>query len=47
MTEQVKLGIVDDSNVMREAIAEMFATDSAIEVVGEAKNGAEALQAAR
>ena len=47
MSDAVKLLIVDDSNVMREAIAEMFATDSAIEVVGEAKNGAEALQAAR
>lgn len=47
MTEPVKLLIVDDSSVMREAIADMFATDSAIEVVGEAKNGAEALQAAR
>jgi two-component system chemotaxis response regulator CheB len=47
MTEPVKLLIVDDSSVMREAIADMFANDSAIEVVGEAKNGAEALEAAR
>jgi two-component system chemotaxis response regulator CheB len=47
MTEPVKLLVVDDSKVMREAIVEMFATDSAIEVVGQAVNGAEALQAAR
>lgn len=47
MTDPVKLLIVDDSNVMRDAIAEMFATDSGIEIVGQARNGAEALQAAR
>lgn len=45
MDTRKRLLIVDDSKFMRQAIAEFFAPDNAIEVVGEAKNGAEAIEA--
>lgn len=47
MENTIKLLVVDDSRIMREAIAEMFADDTGIELVGEAANGIEALEAVR
>ena len=45
MKDNIRLLIVDDSKVMRDAIAEMFSYGSNIQVVGEAANGEEALKA--
>ncbi len=46
MKNALKLLIVDDSKVMREAITDMFADDPGIDIVGEAADGIEALKAA-
>jgi two-component system, chemotaxis family, protein-glutamate methylesterase/glutaminase len=45
MDRRKKLLIVDDSRFMRQAIGDFFAADDGIEVIGEAENGAEALEA--
>jgi two-component system chemotaxis response regulator CheB len=45
MKDNIRLLIVDDSKVMRDAIADMFSYGSNIQVVGEAANGAEAIEA--
>jgi len=45
MIKRKRLLIVDDSRFMRQAIADFFAPDEAIEVIGEAKNGVEAIDA--
>ena len=45
MKENIRLLIVDDSKVMRDAIAEMFSYGSNIQVVGQAANGEEAIKA--
>ena len=45
MQRDIRLLIVDDSKVMREAIAEMFSRDTNIHVVAEAADGAEAINA--
>ncbi|HID50052.1 MAG TPA: response regulator, partial [Chromatiales bacterium] len=48
MTENaIKLLVVDDSRIMRDAMAEMFADDSGIEIVGEAVTGIDALEGIR
>jgi two-component system chemotaxis response regulator CheB len=47
MEDTLKLLVVDDSRIMRDAIAKMFAGDAGIEIVGEAANGVEALEAIR
>lgn len=44
MIEKIKLLLVDDSKVMRDAIHEMFADDYHIEIVGKAENGQQALE---
>lgn len=44
MDKAIKLLVVDDSRIMRDAIGEMFADDHRIEVVGQASNGLEALE---
>ena len=46
MSARSRLLIVDDSRFMRQAIRKLFAADETIEIVGEAANGAEALEAA-
>lgn len=46
MKNDIKLLIADDSKVMREAISEMFSHGSNIQVVAEATNGREAVEAA-
>ena len=46
MKNDIKLLIADDSKVMREAISEMFSNGSNIQVVAEATNGLEAVEAA-
>jgi DNA-binding NarL/FixJ family response regulator len=43
----VKVLIADDHPVVRHGLRQILATDSGIEVVGEAKNGAETLELAR
>lgn len=43
----LKLLVVDDSKMMRDAIREMFEDDPHIDVVGEANNGIEALEAVK
>ena len=45
MKDNIRLLIVDDSRVMRDAIAEMFSYDSNIQVVGQAADGKEAIEA--
>jgi two-component system chemotaxis response regulator CheB len=45
MDTSKRLLIVDDSRFMRQAIADFFSQDETIEVIGEAKNGAEAIEA--
>ncbi|KOR30907.1 hypothetical protein TI04_03490 [Achromatium sp. WMS2] len=40
-----RLLIVDDSRFMRKAIADFFASDDKIEIIGEAKDGADAIEA--
>ena len=45
MKENIRLLIVDDSKVMRDAIADMFSYGSNIQVVGQAANGEEAIEA--
>jgi len=45
MSKHKRLLIVDDSRFMRQAIADFFTSDNTIEIVGEAKNGAEAIEA--
>lgn len=45
MKDNIRLLIVDDSKVMRDAIADMFSYDSNIQVVGQATNGEEAIEA--
>ena len=45
MKENIRLLIVDDSRVMRDAIADMFSYGSNIQVVGQAANGEEAIEA--
>lgn len=45
MKKDIKLLIVDDSKVIRDAIADMTSYGSNIQVVGEATNGAEAIEA--
>lgn len=47
MADLKKLLIVDDSKVMRDMITAIFATDTAIEVAGEAANGQQALEMVR
>ncbi len=42
--KKIRLFIIDDSPMMRKVIANIFADDHSIEVVGEASNGKEALQ---
>ncbi len=42
--KKIKLFIIDDSRMMRKVIANVFADDQTIEIVGEAANGEEALQ---
>lgn len=44
MNEPYKLLIVDDSKMMRKAVANIFASDDRIQVAGEAANGGEALE---
>lgn len=44
MGNKIKILIVDDSKLMRKAVRDIFANNSALEVVGEAGNGNEALQ---
>ncbi len=46
MRNNIKLLVADDSKVMRDAIIEMFSHGSNIEVVAEATNGLEAVEAA-
>lgn len=45
MKKDIRLLIVDDSKMMRDAIVDMFSYDSSIQVVATAANGQEALQA--
>lgn len=45
MINRKRLLIVDDSRFMRQAIADFFALDDSIDVIGEAKNGVEAIEA--
>lgn len=45
MQSDIRLLIVDDSKVMRDAIAEIFYDDANIHVVAKAANGAEAIEA--
>ncbi len=42
--KKIRLFIIDDSRMMRKVIANVFADDESIEIVGEASNGKEALQ---
>ena len=42
--KKIKLFIIDDSRIMRKVIANVFADDETIEIVGEAANGEEALR---
>jgi two-component system, chemotaxis family, protein-glutamate methylesterase/glutaminase len=42
--DPVRLLVVDDSKLMRQAICDIVGTDSQIKVVGEAENGAKAIQ---
>lgn len=45
MDTRKRLLIVDDSKFMRQAIAEFFVADATVKVIGEAKNGVEAIDA--
>ncbi len=45
MDTKKRLLIVDDSRFMRQAIADFFSQDATIDVIGEAKNGVEAIEA--
>lgn len=44
MAQKTRILIVDDSGLMRKAVRDIFAANSAMEVVGEAVNGSEALR---
>lgn len=44
---QIKVLVVDDSAFMRKAIKRMLASDSAIRIVGDAKDGIEAIEAVK
>ena len=43
----IKILIVDDSAFMRKVIADILSEDPMLEVVGRARNGAEAMEALR
>ncbi|MCA1738923.1 MAG: response regulator transcription factor [Actinobacteria bacterium] len=45
--EPIRVVLADDHTMFRQGIKEMLATDGSIEVVGEAENGAEAVELAR
>jgi DNA-binding NarL/FixJ family response regulator len=47
MTELIRLLLVDDQRLMRDGLRTLLELESDFEVVGEAKNGAEALEAYR
>lgn len=47
MSEVIRVLIADDHPIVRRGIADLLATEDGIQVIGEVKNGREALEAAR
>ncbi len=45
--QKIRLLVVDDTKFMRQALTDIFSTDEALEVIGTAKNGREALELAQ